>query len=198
MKTNVIRTTVAAGMIAAVSLLSSCGAATKAAEVPASAATTTTTAAPSTTAAPATTAAPKTTTAAKTTTTAATTTAPVTTTVETTMSEEEILKYQSDRYTEIYKGDKLTEIKAMMVNQGIAPESDIEMYTDEGESLDNFYNAPSTYDITRIVFKKGGTIQLYGVKNRLIPDAAKNAIKDSVISKLADKITDHFHFFGDD
>ena len=86
----------------------------------------------------------------------------------------------------------MTDVKEFMVNKGIALESQIYMFTNDGESLDHFYNAPSTYDITKIVFDADGSVSLYGKKNRLIPDAAKDAVKQNVIDRLADKLTGIF------
>ena len=175
----------AALIMSAAIMLSSCGAGNsqKANETSASAAAVTTEA--ETTAAATTTAA---------TTTAATTTAETTTvtTEETTAapSPAEIAKAQSEVFTETFRGEKMTEVKQLIIEEKYALESDVYMFTDEGESLDHIYNAPSTYDITDIVFSEDGTVSLYGIKNRLIPDKVKEIFSDGVIQGLKDKISD--------
>lgn len=166
----------AALIMSAVLMLSSCGAGNsqKANETTASTAAVTTEAE----------------TAAAATTTAETTT--VTTTEETTAapSPAEIAKAQSEVFTETFRGEKMTEVKQLIIDEKYALESDIYMFTDEGESLDHIYNAPSTYDITNIVFSEDGTVSLYGIKNRLIPDKVKEIFSDGVIQGLKDKISD--------
>ena len=175
----------AALIMSAAIMLSSCGAGNvqKANETSASASAVTTEA--ETTAAATTTAA---------TTTAATTTAETTTvtTEETTAapSPAEIAKAQSEVFTETFRGEKMTEVKQLIIEEKYALESDVYMFTDEGESLDHIYNAPSTYDITDIVFSEDGTVSLYGIKNRLIPDKVKEIFSDGVIQGLKDKISD--------
>ena len=170
----------AALIMSAAIMLSSCGAGNsqKANETSASAAAVTTEA--------------ETTAAA--TTTAATTTAETTTvtTEETTAapSPAEIAKAQSEVFTETFRGEKMTEVKQLIIEEKYALESDVYMFTDEGESLDHIYNAPSTYDITDIVFSEDGTVSLYGIKNRLIPDKVKEIFSDGVIQGLKDKISD--------
>ena len=128
------------------------------------------------------------------TTAAATTTAETTTvtTEETTAapSPAEIAKAQSEVFTETFRGEKMTEVKQLIIEEKYALESDVYMFTDEGESLDHIYNAPSTYDITNIVFSEDGTVSLYGIKNRLIPDKVKEIFSDGVIQGLKDKISD--------
>ena len=128
------------------------------------------------------------------TTAAATTTAETTTvtTEETTAapSPAEIAKAQSEVFTETFRGEKMTEVKQLIIEEKYALESDVYMFTDEGESLDHIYNAPSTYDITDIVFSEDGTVSLYGIKNRLIPDKVKEIFSDGVIQGLKDKISD--------
>ena len=125
---------------------------------------------------------------------AATTTAETTavTTEETTVapSPAEIAKAQSEVFTETFRGEKMTEVKQLIIEEKYALESDIYMFTDDGESLDHIYNAPSTYDITNIVFSEDGTVSLYGIKNRLIPDKVKEIFNEGVIQGLKDKISD--------
>lgn len=130
-------------------------------------------------------------TAAEQTTTAATTTAATTTTAaETTQSPAEKARSLSKEFTEEFRGFKMTEVKQAIIEQNCALESNVFMYTDDGESLDHIYNAPSTYDITEIIFNEDGTVELYGVKNRIIPDKAKEIINDGIIQGIKDKISD--------
>jgi len=129
-----------------------------------------------------------TTTTAVTTTAAATTT--VTTTAETTQSPEEQARYYTSLLTDALRGEKMTDVKQFLIEERYAFEADISMFTEDGESLDHIYNAPSTYDITDIVFSPDGKISLYGVKNRLIPDAVKEIFSDGVKQGFKDKISD--------
>ena len=123
-------------------------------------------------------------------TTAATTVTTTTTTPETTKSPEQLSKEQSELMTEVFRGEKMTSVKEFLIDEKYAFESDIYMFTEDGESLDHIYNAPSTYDITKVVFSPDGEIALYGVKNRIIPDKIKEIFTDGVVQGFKDKIAD--------
>ena len=84
----------------------------------------------------------------------------------------------------------MTSVKEYLIQEKYAFEEHIYMFTDDGESLDHIYNAPSTYDITKVVFSPDGEIALYGVKNRIIPDKIKEIFTDGVIQGFKDKIAD--------
>ena len=106
-------------------------------------------------------------------------------------------QYISECLTKQYYGKKLTDVKAtIMYNYGV-PDSNITFYTNKGESLNHWYNAPSCYDITSITVASDKTVKLYGIKNRKIPDTIKNIIKDATIDAAKEKMSETIQDFFD-
>lgn len=95
----------------------------------------------------------------------------------------------SRQLTEALSGEKLTNAKEYLIGCGIR-ESKISMFTDSGETLDGVLNAPSTYDLTKVVYSANGSIALYGKKVRFVPDALKDFIKDAAREAALQKVVD--------
>ncbi len=95
----------------------------------------------------------------------------------------------SRQLTEALSGEKLTNAKEYLIGCGIR-EAKISMFTDSGETLDGTFNAPSTYDLTKVVYSANGSIALYGKKVRFVPDALKDFIKDAAREAALQKVVD--------